>query len=29
VLVAQAMTEGLSLVSNDAIFDRYDITRLW
>jgi PIN domain nuclease of toxin-antitoxin system len=29
LLVAQAMTEGLTLVSADAIFDQYGISRVW
>jgi len=29
LLVAQAMTEGLPLVSADAIFDQYGIKRVW
>jgi PIN domain nuclease of toxin-antitoxin system len=29
LLVAQAMTEGLPLVSTDGIFDQYGINRLW
>ena len=29
LLVAQAMTEGLPLVSTDGIFDEYGINRLW
>ncbi len=29
LLIAQAATEGLSIVSTDAIFDQYDVTRLW
>ncbi len=29
LLVAQAMFEKLSLVSGDAIFDQYGISRLW
>lgn len=29
LLIAQARTEGLSLVSGDAIFARYDLTVLW
>jgi PIN domain nuclease of toxin-antitoxin system len=29
LLVAQAMTECLSLVSADGIFDQYGINRLW
>ena len=29
LLAAQAMIEGLSLVSNDPIFDQYGLTRLW
>ena len=29
LLVAQAMTEGVSLVSADSTFDRYGIPRLW
>ncbi len=29
LLVAQALTEGLPLVSADSIFDQYGIDRLW
>jgi PIN domain nuclease of toxin-antitoxin system len=29
LLAAQAMTEGLQLVSADGIFDQYGVTRLW
>ncbi len=29
LLVAQAMVEGLSLVSADDIFDQYGVSRLW
>jgi PIN domain nuclease of toxin-antitoxin system len=29
LLVAQAMSEGLPLVSVDGVFDQYDIDRLW
>ena len=29
LLVAQAMTEGLPLVSADGVFDQYGISRLW
>jgi PIN domain nuclease of toxin-antitoxin system len=29
LLVAQAMAEGLPLVSADGVFDQYGITRLW
>jgi len=29
LLIAQAMVEHLPLVSADAIFDQYDISRLW
>ncbi len=29
LLVAQAMTEGLPLVSADGIFDQYGISRVW
>jgi len=29
LLIAQAMVERLSLVSRDAVFDKYDISRLW
>jgi PIN domain nuclease of toxin-antitoxin system len=29
MLIAQAMTEGLPLVSIDAVFDQYGIRRLW
>jgi PIN domain nuclease of toxin-antitoxin system len=28
-LIAQATVEGISIVSADAIFDKYGITRLW
>lgn len=29
LLIAQAMVEGLSLVSVDAVFDQYGVSRLW
>ena len=29
LLIAQTMIEGLSLVSADAVFDRYGVSRLW
>ena len=29
LLIAQAMVEGLSLVSADAILDQYGVSRLW
>jgi PIN domain nuclease of toxin-antitoxin system len=29
LLIAQAIVEGLSLVSVDAVFDQYDVSRLW
>lgn len=29
ILIAQAQVEGLTLVSNEAMFDSYDIVRLW
>jgi PIN domain nuclease of toxin-antitoxin system len=29
MLIAQAMTAGMTLVSNDAIFRKYDVTLLW
>jgi PIN domain nuclease of toxin-antitoxin system len=29
MLVAQALSEGLVLVSNEAAFDAYGVTRLW
>lgn len=29
MLVAQAQSEGLTLVSNEALFDRYGVSRLW
>jgi len=29
LLIAQAIAEGLSLVSADAIFDQYGISRIW
>ena len=28
-LVAQALTDGLVLVSNEPAFDSYDVRRLW
>jgi PIN domain nuclease of toxin-antitoxin system len=29
MLVAQALIEGLALVSNETLFDRYGVSRLW
>jgi PIN domain nuclease of toxin-antitoxin system len=29
LLIAQAMIEGLELVSADSVFDQYGVTRLW
>ena len=29
LLAAQALTENLSLVSNDPVFDEYGVNRLW
>jgi PIN domain nuclease of toxin-antitoxin system len=29
MLIAQAQAENLTIVSNEAIFDRYAVTRLW
>jgi PIN domain nuclease of toxin-antitoxin system len=29
MLIAQAQAENLVLVSNEAVFDRYGVTRLW
>lgn len=29
MLVAQAQAEGVSLVSNDAVFDQYGVKRVW
>jgi PIN domain nuclease of toxin-antitoxin system len=29
LLIAQAITEGVSIVSADATFDSYSVTRLW
>lgn len=29
LLISQALTEHLSIVSTDAIFDNYPVTRLW
>jgi PIN domain nuclease of toxin-antitoxin system len=29
MLIAQSLTEGISIVSADAAFDAYGITRLW
>jgi len=29
LLIAQAMVEGVSVVSNDAAFDAYPVARLW
>lgn len=29
MLIAQALLEGLTLVSNEAPFDRYGVKRLW
>ncbi len=29
LLIAQALSEGLTLVSNEALFDSFGVTRLW
>ncbi len=29
ILIAQALAEGLSIVSGDAVFDAYGVTRVW
>jgi len=29
LLVAQAQAENLAIVSNDRVFDRYALTRIW
>jgi PIN domain nuclease of toxin-antitoxin system len=29
MLIAQAFAESLTLVSNERLFDRYGVTRLW
>ena len=29
MLIAQAQAEGLAMVSNEALFDEYGITRVW
>jgi PIN domain nuclease of toxin-antitoxin system len=29
LLIVQAITEGLSLVSTDTVFDQYGVSRLW
>ena len=29
MLIAQALMEGLMLVSNETIFDRFGVERLW
>ncbi len=29
MLIAQAQAEGLTLVSNETIFDHYGVSRLW
>jgi len=29
ILVAQALTEQLPILSNDAVFDAYGVTRIW
>ena len=29
MLIAQALAEGCALVSNERLFDRYGVTRLW
>jgi PIN domain nuclease of toxin-antitoxin system len=29
MLVAQALVEGLPLLSNDAAFDAYSVRRIW
>lgn len=29
ILVAQAMTEGLTIISNERVFDSFGVARLW
>jgi PIN domain nuclease of toxin-antitoxin system len=29
LIVAQAMTEGMTIISKDELFDDYEVTRLW
>lgn len=29
LLIAQAKVEGLTIISNDAVFDRYGVDRVW
>jgi len=29
MLIAQAMTEGIPIVSADSVFDAYPVTRIW
>jgi PIN domain nuclease of toxin-antitoxin system len=29
ILIAQALVEGISLISIDSIFDQYGVTRIW
>lgn len=29
MLIAQAQAENLAIVSNDSVFDRYGVTRIW
>jgi len=29
MMIAQALREGMTLVSNEAIFDQYGVARLW
>ena len=29
MLIAQALLEGLALVSNEALFDAYGVRRVW
>jgi PIN domain nuclease of toxin-antitoxin system len=29
LLIAQAIEEGMPIISNDSAFDRYAITRIW
>jgi len=29
MLIAQAQAEGFSLISNDTVFDRYGLSRIW
>jgi PIN domain nuclease of toxin-antitoxin system len=29
LIIAQALTEGVPVVSADAVFDRYGVTRIW